>query len=122
MFEIFGTRRSPALRSLRASELDALAPLLALARSKDENERRLWLDDLRQDAPTVAMTLERLLADSAPESGSRSHERPLTAPPTEHPTVIPAPGAVSGRSRDDDSLGDLRPAYRPPALSPGLAR
>ena len=66
MFESSGTR-----------ERDALAPLLAIARSKSGAEREEWLADLRTDAPTVVRRLERLLAEH-----ERTPVQPAATPTT----------------------------------------
>lgn len=112
MLPSFRLLRSP--RSLRTLEREALAPLLALAQAKDGDARRQWLEELRADAPTVATTLERLLADA--ESPEQAH-----APHATHPspaTAAPQPGAAASAALP----ADRRLPYRPPAISPGLAR
>lgn len=70
MFHLFTT--------LAPAEHQLLAPLLELARSKRGYDRRVWLDELRIDAPTVAARLEALLAA---ETGADvvSIDRPVPA-------------------------------------------
>jgi hypothetical protein len=50
---------------LQASEQQLLAPFLDLARQKHGYDRRVWLNELRCDAPTVAARLEAVLAAEA---------------------------------------------------------
>jgi hypothetical protein len=101
-------------RSLRAAEREALAPLLALAQGKAGSERHAWLDDLRDEAPTVAAAIERLLADA---------ESPSAASPLPGSEPAPSPTPVPPRAAPPAALPvERRPAYRPPAISPGLAR
>ena len=50
------------LSIFRQTERDALAPLLQLARTRHGADRRLWLDELRRDAPAIVMRLEAILA------------------------------------------------------------
>jgi hypothetical protein len=101
-------------RSLRAVEREALAPLLALAQAKGGEERRAWLDDLRDEAPTVAAAIERLLADAESPSAAAPLPGSETVPTLPHaPPLAAIPAALPV---------ERRPAYHPPAISPGLAR
>jgi hypothetical protein len=50
-------------RSHRSAERAALAPLLEMARARHGADRRLWLDDLRREAPVMVARLEALLAE-----------------------------------------------------------
>jgi hypothetical protein len=101
-------------RSLRTLEREALAPLLALAQAKGAAERRAWLQDLREEAPTVAATLELLLSD-AESPGA------IASQPAAHPSPS-SPPREPGVDAPAELPGERRLPYRPPAISPGLAR
>jgi hypothetical protein len=80
---------------LAPPEQQLLAPLLALARGKHGYDRRVWLDELRTDAPTVAARVEALLAA---EAGANvvSIDRPAAArepgrEPRDAPRAEPMP-------------------------------
>lgn len=70
-------------KPLTTAERFALAPLLELARLHAGGAQRLWLEELRRDAPTVAARLATLLdleAAVMPASAAVSGEVP---PPSE---------------------------------------
>lgn len=46
----------------RQSVPDALAPLLQLAHTRHAADRRMWLDELRRDAPGIVMRFGAILA------------------------------------------------------------
>ena len=58
MFSVFRKRQFSALSA-------ALAPLVELARRKHGFERRVFLTELRRDAPTVAALVEHELSSNA---------------------------------------------------------
>jgi hypothetical protein len=85
-------------KTLTTAERVALAPLLQLARLHTGGAQRLWLEELRREAPTVAARLAALLdgeADATPTSSATSAE-------------VPSP-SVGGDSRVSAPRGGARP-------------
>jgi hypothetical protein len=83
-------------KPLTTAERAALAPLLQLARLHAGGAQRLWLDELRREAPTVAARLAALLdleAASAPASASTSADRPAPSPGSDSRVSAPRVGA-----------------------------
>jgi len=101
-------------KPLTTAERAALSPLLDLARQYTGGSRRVWLDELRREAPTVALRLEALLDAEHPDTDGVF---PL---PTAHRSDRVSPAGAS----DAPAVGASRSAAvgLPQTTRPALVR
>ena len=85
-------------KTLTTAERVALAPLLQLARLHSGGAQRLWLEELRREAPTVAARLAVLLdleATVTPAAAATSGEVPPSSASAERRVSAPRGGVRS---------------------------